>query len=124
MRLYFIFDFNRFYCIFYNICERLANLPSVTNNFANGHAVVKIEVNIRMRDFLEEKGMARDIGVFLSGVSALAVPIFDHQGNVAAVMTALGRESSFDVGWDAPAARALKSAADLVSRQLGYRGAP
>ena len=71
---------------------------------------------------VRERGMARDIGVYLSGVSALAVPIFDHQGRAVAAMTALGRESTFNVDWDGPAARAMKSGAELVSRQLGYRG--
>lgn len=69
---------------------------------------------------VRERGMARDVGVFLSGVSALAVPIFNHESRVVAVMTALGRESSFNVDWDGPPGRALKRAAEMISRQLGY----
>ena len=69
---------------------------------------------------VRERRMARDVGVFLSGVSALAVPIFNHESRVVAVMSALGRESSFDVDWDGPAAQAMRRAAEMISRQLGY----
>lgn len=69
---------------------------------------------------VRERRMARDIGVFLSGVSALAAPIFNHESRVVAVVTALGREGTFDVDWNGPAARALRRAADLISRQIGY----
>jgi DNA-binding IclR family transcriptional regulator len=73
-------------------------------------------------DEVRERRMARDVGVFLSGVSALAVPVFNHESRVVAVMTALGRESSFDASWDGPPATALKRAAEMISRQLGYAG--
>jgi DNA-binding IclR family transcriptional regulator len=77
----------------------------------------------RGRSSIEEvrlRGMARDVGVFLSGVSALGVPIFNHESRVVAAITALGRESSFNVDWDGQPAQALKRAAEMISRQLGY----
>jgi transcriptional regulator len=58
--------------------------------------------------------------VFLSGVSALAVPIFNHESRVVAALTALGRESSFNVDWNGAAALVLRRTADMISRQLGY----
>jgi DNA-binding IclR family transcriptional regulator len=77
----------------------------------------------RTRSSLEEvreRRMARDVGVFLSGVSALAVPIFNHESRVVAALTALGRESSFNVDWNGAAALVLRRTADMISRQLGY----
>ena len=42
------------------------------------------------------------------------------ESRVVAVMTALGRESTFNVDWNGPAALALRRVADMISRQLGY----
>jgi DNA-binding IclR family transcriptional regulator len=71
---------------------------------------------------IRARSMERDVGRYLSGVSALAAPIFDSQGQIAGVITVLGRESSFDCDWSGRPARALRDATELISRQLGYIG--
>jgi len=66
-------------------------------------------------------GLAHVSGDLVPGVNALAAPVFDHKSRIAAVIGALGRSEDLDVGFDGAVARALKSAADEISRRLGFR---
>lgn len=59
-------------------------------------------------------------GQLLKGVSALAVPIFNSNAQVAAAMVALGVSDSFDVNPQGPNAVILRQSAAAVSHQLGY----
>jgi DNA-binding IclR family transcriptional regulator len=56
----------------------------------------------------------------LPGVLALAAPIFDHEGTLAAVITALGPVGFFDDARDGETAQELRRAAHMVSGRLGY----
>jgi DNA-binding IclR family transcriptional regulator len=58
--------------------------------------------------------------VLLTGVSAVAAPIFDAAGRLAAVLTALGTSGSFDPTPGGPVARRVVRAAADVSRRLGH----
>ncbi len=71
-------------------------------------------------------GVTRAVGRPIPGVNAFSAPAFDHEGQVALVITALGHEDHFPSVWNAPAARAVRAAAAEVSARLGYRqtGAP
>jgi DNA-binding IclR family transcriptional regulator len=69
------------------------------------------------------RGLGRVQGDLLPGVSGLAAPVFDHQGDVVAVIAALGPQGQFDAAWEGAVARALKDAADGLSRRLGYGAA-
>ena len=68
------------------------------------------------------RGLARIAGDQLPGVSALAAPIFDHQGDLAGVMGALGRQESFDDDWDGGVAIAIRESASCVSSRMGFAG--
>jgi DNA-binding IclR family transcriptional regulator len=88
---------------------------------ANG-AKVRAKISAAALDKIRARSMDRDLGQYLSGVSALAAPILDSQAQIAGVITVLGREKSFDGDWNGRPARALRDATELVSRQLGYIG--
>lgn len=67
-------------------------------------------------------GIARAVGAPLPGINAISAPVFDAQGGVALVLTAVGPAGAFDPAPDGPIARAVKSAALEVSRRIGYAG--
>ncbi len=59
--------------------------------------------------------------IMLAGISAVAVPVFNADGGVAAVLTALGTSGSFDPTPGAGNALVLQQAAESVGRRLGFR---
>lgn len=59
--------------------------------------------------------------VLLNGVSAVAVPIFNANEKLAAVMTALGPSGSFDPTPGGSTALVVRQAANSISARLGYR---
>ena len=65
-------------------------------------------------------GMARVEGELLSGVSALAAPVFDHSGSLVAGIGVLGHRGILDTRWDGIACTELKRAAALLSERCGY----
>lgn len=70
---------------------------------------------------VREEGIAAVHGTQLPGVNALSAPVFDHRGRVAFAMTLLGPAPAFDARLDGPLAEALRRAAGLASRRLGFR---
>lgn len=66
-------------------------------------------------------GMGRVDGDLLPGVSSLAAPVFDANGETVAVIAVLGRQGEFDSGWEGVNAAALRTATAQLSRRLGYR---
>jgi len=66
-------------------------------------------------------GLAHVSGDLVPGVNALAAPVFDHKGRIAAVIGVLGRREDLDVAFDGPVARALREAADGISQRLGFQ---
>lgn len=66
-------------------------------------------------------GLGQVDGDLLPGIAALSAPVFDHQGEVAAVMSALGHQGIFDASRDGPMAAALRKTAAALSARLGYR---
>ncbi len=64
-------------------------------------------------------GLAHVTGDLVPGVNALAAPVFDHKGRIAAVIGALGRTEELDVSFDGKVAQALKRTAAEISRRLG-----
>jgi DNA-binding IclR family transcriptional regulator len=73
-------------------------------------------------DEVRARGLARIAGDQLPGVSALAAPIFDHLGDVAGVIGALGRQESFDIDWEGPIAIAMRETASEVASRMGFAG--
>jgi DNA-binding IclR family transcriptional regulator len=70
-------------------------------------------------DEIREHGLSRVEGDLLTGVAAVAAPVFRHDGAVVAVVTSLGPQTAFNVAWDGPIARATKAAAKRLSARLG-----
>jgi DNA-binding IclR family transcriptional regulator len=67
------------------------------------------------------RGLSRNVGIYVPAVSAMAAPIRDFQGRIAAVIGVLGHERGLDVTWDGAIARALTATAAGVSARLGHR---
>jgi DNA-binding IclR family transcriptional regulator len=91
------------------IAEETAQAPAL----ADGYAGVLAQTRAHR--------MGRVDGDLLPGVAALSAPVFDHQRELVAVITALGPQGSFDADWEGPVAAALKAATAALSRRLGYR---
>lgn len=69
---------------------------------------------------VRERGMARVIGQPIPGVSAFAVPVFNHNGQVALVLTLIGPTGGFDPDWEGENASVLKDVAAQISARLGF----
>lgn len=77
----------------------------------------------RLREEVRRHGMARVTGDLLLGISALSVPVFNHQNAIVCALTALGADGSFDADLDGAVARRLRSHANALSRRLGFAAA-
>ena len=66
-------------------------------------------------------GISRAVDGSVPGVSAMAAPVFDERGNMVLSLTAIGPSAIFDTRLEGPVALALRSAAKMLSRQLGAR---
>jgi DNA-binding IclR family transcriptional regulator len=68
------------------------------------------------------RGLGHVAGQMLAGVHALGAPVFDHQGQLALALTALGPNGGFDDSEEGPIATILRDAARSLSARLGYLG--
>jgi DNA-binding IclR family transcriptional regulator len=64
--------------------------------------------------------LAHVIGDLVPGVNAIAAPVLDHKGQIAAAIGAIGRTEDLNVEFDGTVAATLKRTADDISRRLGY----
>lgn len=71
-------------------------------------------------------GVARAVGSPIPGVNAFSAVAYDHEGQPAIVITALGHQDHFPPDWDSATAQAVRRAAAEVTHRLGGRavGAP
>jgi DNA-binding IclR family transcriptional regulator len=58
----------------------------------------------------------------LPGIDAIAAPVFDHRGKLAAVICAVGRTDVMRTNWTSPVVKALDDGARQLSQRLGYTG--
>ena len=72
---------------------------------------------------VRRRGLARAQGNPVPGVNAFSAPVFDHTGEIALALTALGSRAEFDATWTSPIAKAVKATARAISERLGYRKA-
>jgi DNA-binding IclR family transcriptional regulator len=70
---------------------------------------------------IRARGLSRVQGDLLVGIASIAAPVFGHDGTIVAVIAALGPQGGFDVSWDGAIAKAVKRAAQTLSRRLGRR---
>ncbi len=68
-------------------------------------------------------GISRATGSLTPGINGFSAPVYDHTGSMVASITALGAMGEFDAEWDSPVAKAMLSAAQMLSHRLGYGGA-
>jgi DNA-binding IclR family transcriptional regulator len=73
------------------------------------------------RHDLHRHGLVRAEGRPIPGVNAFSAPAFDHEGQPAIVVTALGHQDHFPVDWRSSVADAVRGAAAEISRRLGGR---
>lgn len=69
---------------------------------------------------MQRHGVARANGRPMPGVNAFSAPAFDHEGQPAIVITALGHQDHVPPQWDGSAAQAVRAAAAEISRRLGH----
>ena len=67
-------------------------------------------------------GMSRAVGSVIPGINAFCAPVFDRDGKMALAITGLGPAGLFPPDWKSPMAKAIRAAAQHISRQLGWRG--
>jgi DNA-binding IclR family transcriptional regulator len=71
---------------------------------------------------IRSRGLSRVEGELLRGVGGIAAPVFGIAGTIVAALTLVGIQGTIDVRWNGAVARALKQAADRLSRRLGFTG--
>lgn len=76
---------------------------------------------LRSLSEIRTEGLARVEGDLLPGVSAVAAPVFRHDGSIVAVIGALGPERAFDSRLNGRTARSTFAAARRLSERLGHR---
>jgi DNA-binding IclR family transcriptional regulator len=78
----------------------------------------------KLRESIRNRGFGESSGEENPGLTALAAPVFDHEGRIALVITLVGIIGSFKTNQDGEPAKALKATADQLSRRLGATSAP
>jgi DNA-binding IclR family transcriptional regulator len=68
---------------------------------------------------IRAQGLAQAEGTLLPGISAVAVPVFDHRGEMVLALSALGYAGGFDASLEGKPARALRNASRELSIRLG-----
>jgi DNA-binding IclR family transcriptional regulator len=69
---------------------------------------------------IRERGLARGIGLRASGMNSFSAPVFNSSDGIACTLTVFGYEETFDSSWDGLIAVNLKSAARILSQQMGH----
>jgi DNA-binding IclR family transcriptional regulator len=68
-----------------------------------------------------EHGMSRVVGSVIPGINAFCAPVFNHDGKMALAITGLGPAGLLPPNWNGPIPKAIRAAAQSISRQLGWR---
>lgn len=76
-----------------------------------------------LRRRVRSQGCAIISGTLLPGISAVAAPVFDHNGHLSAVLTALGASGGFDVSPDGGIVGQVMREAASISASMGHTGA-
>lgn len=75
----------------------------------------------RIINGVRREGVSRIRDTMMVGLSAVAAPVFDHDGRLIYVLTALGQSRQFDTALDGDTVRIMKAKAEELSERLGYR---
>jgi DNA-binding IclR family transcriptional regulator len=71
---------------------------------------------------ISQNGLVAIQGLYFPGIDAIAAPVVDAAGKIAAAVTVLGPTTSFDASLQGSVARRLADTAAAISARLGYRG--
>ncbi|AWB25267.1 IclR family transcriptional regulator [Methylobacterium currus] len=69
---------------------------------------------------IRHEGCSTTAGSPVPGINAIAVPIFDHTGQLQCALTLIGPESVVDIGEASPAVARARAFAQDISAKLGY----
>ena len=83
--------------------------------------ITRAQLDALTADF-RQHGMSRAVGSVIPGINAFSAPVFNHDGKMALAVTGLGPAGLFPPNWNGPMAKAIRAAAQSISRQLGWRG--
>ncbi len=81
----------------------------------------QLDVETLLAD-VRTRGLARAIDSLLPAMAAFCAPVFDCDGHLVLGIAALGSIARFDTDWDGSVARALRTAAERLSADLGHKG--
>lgn len=74
----------------------------------------------RQIERVRKTGLASVAGTLLPGINAIAAPVFNYKGRLAAVIGALGRSEEIDTAFEGDLAQAVRRTAAEISRRIGY----
>jgi Bacterial transcriptional regulator len=69
---------------------------------------------------VRRRGVGATHGDIILGESAVAAPVFDHEGRIAACLTLLGHSGAIESNRVGAPAEALLQAARTISEQIGF----
>ncbi len=75
----------------------------------------------RTLEEIRQSGLATSESLVNTGFAAVSVPVFDHDGHLAAAITALGPVAHLDTRSNGATATALRQAGAAVSTAMGHR---
>lgn len=87
-------------------------------------ASIDVQSHAAWRQRIEEirrLGLATSDSLLNTGFAAISTPVFDHDGRLAAAMTALGPAVHLDTRLDGATAAALRKAGAMASAAMGQR---
>ena len=111
--------------IFMSFLEERISAPFVERELRERKAVHRKRLTT-MREVEALKSEVRRTGTAIvdgevrEGISAVAVPVFRHDGTLALVLNSFGNDRTFDIAPDGAPTVALKKASMSLSQQLGY----
>jgi DNA-binding IclR family transcriptional regulator len=95
-----------------------------THNAANKQQTMSMADVEVLREDIRRRGFGESTGEENPGLTALAAPVFDHEGKIALVVTLVGIIGTFKTDDDGEPARILKATVEQLSRRLGAASAP
>jgi DNA-binding IclR family transcriptional regulator len=100
--------------------EVLRALATEAAEAGGGAAPRRIDDTLaRQLDEIRRHGVSRAVDALVTGVSAMAAPVFDERGAIVLSLTAIGPSAMVDTHWEGVVATTLRDAAQRLSKQMG-----
>ena len=101
--------------------KRVADELEISANSGDVRTIMTREQLDALTGEAREHGMSRAVGSVIPGINAFSAPVFDHEGKMALAITGLGPAGLVPSHWTGPFPKAIRKAAQDISRQLGWR---